>query len=83
MMSMKVKMSRWGNSLAVRIPSAVVEKAELYEGVCLDIQMLGDGGLRLMPLRIAPTLDELVAGITDQNKHDEADWGEPVGNETW
>jgi antitoxin MazE len=82
-MSMKVKMSKWGNSLAVRIPSAVVQEAEIYEGICFDIETLGDGGLRLMPLRTAPTLDELVAGITDENKHGEADWGEPVGNEAW
>jgi antitoxin MazE len=80
---MKVKMSRWGNSLAVRIPSAVVQKAELHEGVCFDIEMIGDGGLRLMPLRMAPTLDELVARITEQNKHDESDLGEPVGDEAW
>ena len=27
------------------------------------------------------TLEELVAGITDDNRHDETDWGEPVGKE--
>jgi antitoxin MazE len=49
----------------------------------LNIEMLGDSGLRLIPLRRTPTLDELVAGITEENKHDESDWGEPVGNEAW
>ncbi len=29
------------------------------------------------------TLEELVAGITDENRHDEVDWGPPVGNEVW
>ena len=28
-------------------------------------------------------LDELVAGITDQNRHDLIDFGEPVGREVW
>jgi antitoxin MazE len=79
----KVKLSKWGNSLAVRIPSSVAEEAELHEGVSVDIETIGDGGLRLTPLRSAPTIDELVEGITDENKHDETDWGEPVGNEVW
>jgi hypothetical protein len=30
-----------------------------------------------------PTLDELVARITDENRHGETDWGEVVGNEGW
>ena len=29
------------------------------------------------------TLDELVAGITPENRHEEIDWGPPVGNEVW
>ena len=30
-----------------------------------------------------PTLEELVARITDENRHPETDWGEPVGEEVW
>lgn len=29
------------------------------------------------------TLDELVAGVTDDNRHEETDWGPPVGAEVW
>ena len=29
------------------------------------------------------TLEELVAGITDENRHDLIDWGPPRGNEAW
>ena len=29
------------------------------------------------------TLDQLVAGITGENRHDETDWGQPVGVEVW
>ena len=29
------------------------------------------------------TLDELIAGITPENRHDEIDWGPPVGKEIW
>jgi antitoxin MazE len=28
-------------------------------------------------------LDELVAGITPDNRHEEMDWGPPIGNEVW
>lgn len=30
-----------------------------------------------------PTLEELVARITDENRHPEVDWGQPVGKEEW
>jgi hypothetical protein len=30
-----------------------------------------------------PTLEELVARITDENRHPETDRGEPVGEEVW
>lgn len=30
-----------------------------------------------------PTLEELVAGITPENRHPETDWGEAAGNEVW
>jgi antitoxin MazE len=29
------------------------------------------------------SIDDLVAGITPDNRHDETDWGPPVGNEAW
>ncbi len=28
-------------------------------------------------------LDKLVAGITPDNRHEEIEWGPPVGNEVW
>ena len=28
-------------------------------------------------------LDRMVAGITDENRHEEVDWGPPVGREAW
>lgn len=39
------------------------------------------------PARVPLTLDELIAGITDDNLHDETDWGPSVGrdegNRSW
>ncbi len=32
---------------------------------------------------VVPDLDELLAGITPENRHAPVDWGQPVGNEVW
>jgi antitoxin MazE len=39
--------------------------------------------LVLTPARPEYELEELVAGITPQNRHGETDWGEAVGKESW
>jgi antitoxin MazE len=45
---------------------------------------LADGtSVEVIVRRKKLTLEELVAGITDENRHDEVDWGPPVGNEVW
>jgi len=36
-----MKLAKWGNSLAVRMPSSVVEALELKEGDEIDIQVVG------------------------------------------
>jgi antitoxin MazE len=36
-----MQVSKWGNSLAVRLPKAVVEALDLKEGDSLDIQVAG------------------------------------------
>lgn len=37
-----MQVSRWGNSLAIRLPSAVVEALELKEGDDIEIRVAGD-----------------------------------------
>ena len=44
---------------------------------------VADGRLVVTPKRPAYTLEELVAGITTDNRHEEADWGRPMGDEVW
>jgi antitoxin MazE len=51
--------------------------------VSVDIEAVVEGGLRLTPLKHSPSIDELVAEITDENRQEEADWGRPAGNEAW
>jgi antitoxin MazE len=80
---MKTQIAKWGNSLALRIPKPVAEAAKLHNGDTLDLDVEGPGAVRMRKPKHKPTLEELVARISDQNRHDETDWGEPVGAEVW
>jgi antitoxin MazE len=79
---MKVKLSRWGNSLAVRIPSGIAAEASLRAGNALSIEY-ADGALRLTPLPDPPSIEDLIAQIDPDNIHEEEDFGGPVGREVW
>ena len=77
------QLSRWGNSLAVRIPRAVVEEARLAEGDRLMLGLAGDGSIVLRPARRKYELRQLVSRITPANRRRETDWGAPAGQEIW
>lgn len=80
---MRVRVQKWGNSLAVRIPKAFAAEVHLKANALVDLS-LADGKLLLQPAEEEiPTLEELLAGITPENLHGEIDWGPPVGRETW
>ncbi len=77
----KAQMAKWGNSLAIRIPKAIAEKARLEEGDAVEIKA-DKGRIELRRADKIPTLEELVAQITPENRHPEVDWGPDVGRET-
>jgi antitoxin MazE len=79
---MRTKVGNWGNSLAVRIPRCYAREMNLKAGMKLDIS-LDDGGIILRPKSRPYTLQELVQGITPDNRHGETDWGHSVGREAW
>jgi antitoxin MazE len=74
---------KWGNSLAVRIPIAVAQDLGLSENS--TVQITSDGAVATIKPKKGDkvSLKELVAGITPYNRHQEVDWGEPVGKEVW
>jgi antitoxin MazE len=79
----KTRLARWGNSPAVRIPLRVVETARLREGDELTLAVGKNGAIVIRPARRKYQLDELISKITARNRHDETDWGSPVGKEAW
>jgi len=71
---------KWGNSLAVRIPKAVADRARMKEGDAVIIQA-AKGRIEVRSTERIPTLDELVAQITPENRYPETEWGPEVGRE--
>jgi antitoxin MazE len=75
--------SKWGNSLALRIPATFAETAGLEEGTEVDLKVRGG---RLIVIRAQLpryNLRQLVGQITPKNRHQLVDWGKPVGKEPW
>ncbi|MGQ0686620.1 AbrB/MazE/SpoVT family DNA-binding domain-containing protein [Bradyrhizobium sp.] len=84
---MKVAFQKWGSSLALRVPKDLADEIGASEGKAAEMTV-SNGKLvieiaRPQRRRRRYTLDELVAGITSDNRHGEIDWGPPVGNEGW
>ena len=79
---MRVTVNRWGNSLGVRIPRAVAEDARITEGSVVDVRV-ENGRLVAEPVSDELTLDALLAGITDENLHDEQFADPARGREAW
>lgn len=94
---MKVQVSKWGNSTAVRLPKAVVKELGLSQGMTLDVTV-DDGAVKLAPVEAADpdasvpnpmprpvTLDWIVAEIRRLGPENEPDdgweWGPDVGSE--
>jgi len=78
---MRVTVKKWGNSASVRIPATIMEAAHVRLDQQVDVRE-EQGRIIIEPVR-APAFDlaALVAGITEENRHDEVDVGGPVGDE--
>lgn len=80
---MLIKVQKWGNSLALRIPKSLAEEAGLEQGKPVDIRY-EDGELRIRKRhRKHYDLDELLASVPDDYDEGEWDTGPAVGNEVW
>ena len=80
---MLVRISKWGNSLALRIPAPFAQETGIESGTEVDLA-LEDGKLVITPRAAGSySLDELLARVTDGNRHDSIDAGAPQGGEVW
>jgi len=77
----KAQVVKWGNSLAVRIPKPIAEKAGVAEGDPVILEA-AQGEIKLVRIERIPTLKELVSQITPQNRYEEISMGAERGKET-
>ncbi|NTU42256.1 MAG: AbrB/MazE/SpoVT family DNA-binding domain-containing protein [Nitrospirales bacterium] len=78
---MLTKTAQWGNSIGVRIPRDLARKAGIEVDSPIEIAET-EGGVIIRPVRKTEySLHDLVKGITEENRHGEADFGPPVGKE--
>jgi antitoxin MazE len=81
-MPMIANVAKWGNSQALRIPTAFARELHVREGASVDISV-ADGVLVVRPVNDPHVydLDALLGGITEENRHGEIATGRAVGNE--
>ena len=78
---MRVLVKKWGNSASIRIPASVMQAARIALDQTVDVRE-ENGRIVVEPVRpVEYDLATLVAGITDENRHEEIDFGPPVGKE--
>ena len=80
---MRVSVKKWGNSLALRIPSSVAEDTQIKYGSIVEVSVVR-GRLVVAPV-LSPryTLKQLLARVTKANRHAETGTGAPLGRESW
>lgn len=80
---MRVRVQKWGNSLALRIPKVFASSAHVGQGSTVDVS-LEKGRLIVTPEKTTEySLDELLARVNKKNIHKEVSTGKAVGNEIW
>lgn len=79
---MQVEVVKWGNSNAVRLPTAVLAEVRVALGDRLELRT-EDGRIVLEPAQREYRLEDLLARVTKENRHASADFGAPVGREAW
>ena len=76
---MRARVSKWGNSLAIRLPKSAVESLRVHEGEAVEMTIKGE---TLVIRSACPhyRLEDLVAGITPDNQPETIEFL-PVGEE--
>ena len=77
---MQVQVSRWGNSLGLRIPKDIAIRVGLRDGARVDIEAEGDR-IIIAPARPRYILADLLKGMTPEAMRDAFDWGPDKGRE--
>ena len=74
---MYATIKKWGNSLALRIPQSFAAQLGVEENSNVSIE-ISDNQLII---KRGQTLEDMLEGINDENKHNLMDLSEPRGKE--
>ncbi|MFT4283178.1 MAG: AbrB/MazE/SpoVT family DNA-binding domain-containing protein [Candidatus Woesearchaeota archaeon] len=76
---MKLVVSKWGNSYAVRLPKKLVEELEVQEKSILEVKKEKKGFL----VKKQKEAEELELMLKNMTPRKELDWGDKRGKEVW
>ena len=76
---MQARVSKWGNSLAIRLPQAAIKSLRVHEGEQVELT-IKDDRLEIRAARPRYRLDDLIRQITPDNQPEPMDFP-PVGEE--
>ena len=76
---MRARVSKWGNSLAIRLPQAAVKSLHVHEGEQVELS-IKDDRLEIRAARPRYRLADLIREITPDNQPEPMDFP-PVGEE--
>ena len=77
---MHVQLSKWGNSVGLRLPRALASQIGVQEGQ--KVNVIAEGGrLIIEPVAATWTLEDLLVGVTPDAMADAFHWGEDRGRE--
>ena len=77
---MQVQVTKWGNSLGLRLPRALAQQTGIAEGQKVNI--IADGRrLVVEAVQQVLTIDDMMVNVTPESMREAFDWGEDVGRE--
>ena len=80
---METRTVKVNNDLTVRIPHDFARELDLGPDSTVELSIRG-GSIIICPSGMPrSSLDELLAGVTEDNRHGEVDTGPAVGRELW
>jgi antitoxin MazE len=76
---MHIHVTKWGNSLGVRIPRVLANKIGIHEGTPVDVSIQDH---HIIIAKVF-SLQSLLNQVTSENIHREVQVGEACGEESW
>jgi antitoxin MazE len=80
---MRVRVKRWGNSLVVKIPKSLAEKAKVKERMIVDVKIRQGKIAATMVQKRKRSLKQLLDKVNTKNRHAEIDFAASIGRESW